>query len=159
VSDDRLDQLDYYTLLQVDPAASADEVRRAFHRFALKYHPDNHLGGGPERLARANQIYRRGAEAYRVLLDPAARRAYDAQLAEGRLRYVPEGGGAGESRRPAAPGRAMAPKARPLFTRAQEDLKAGRIAQARLSLQIALGHDPENEALRALLAEVEAARR
>ncbi len=86
---DRLDLLDYYTLLSVEPTATADAVRHAFHRVALKYHPDNHTGGGPERLARANQIYRRGAEAYRVLSNPQTRREYDAQLARGALRYEP----------------------------------------------------------------------
>jgi curved DNA-binding protein CbpA len=156
VSGDRLDELDYYTLLQVEPSATADAIRGAFHRFALKYHPDNHTDGGPEKLARANQIYRRGAEAYRVLSNPEARRAYGAQLAAGKLRYEPEGGGTGETRRPSVRSRLPAPKARPFYARAQQALKEGSYQQARLNLQVALGHDPENPELLALLAEAEA---
>jgi curved DNA-binding protein CbpA len=156
VTEDRLDLLDYYTLLSVDPTATADAVRQAFHRFALKYHPDNHTGGGAERLARANQIYRRGAEAYRVLSNPQTRREYDAQLALGKLRYEPSS--TGESRRPAGPrSRPVSPKARPFYARAQKALREQNLQQARLNLQIALGHDPGHEALLALLAEIEAA--
>jgi hypothetical protein len=50
----------------------------------------------------------------------------------------------------------VAPKARPFLASALQDMKAKRFQQARLNLQIALGHDPENEELRALLAEAEA---
>ncbi|MEZ4251429.1 MAG: J domain-containing protein [Polyangiales bacterium] len=87
---DRLDDLDYYTLLGLEPHATADAVRDAFHRFALKYHPDNHSGGDPTRLARATQIFRRGAEAYRVLSSPDSRRRYDEGLAKGDLRLAAE---------------------------------------------------------------------
>ena len=156
MSDDRLDRLDYYTLLGVEPSAPADAIRAAFHRFALKYHPDNHTDGGPEKLARANQIYRRGAEAYRVLSDPEARRAYAVELAAGKLRYAPEGGGAGEARRPSSRGRTLGAKARPFYASAQQAMKDGRYAQARLNVQVALGHDPDHPDLLALLARVEA---
>ena len=86
---DRLELLDYYTLLGVRDDASVDQIRSAFHQFALKFHPDRHVGGAPEKLARASKIFRRGAEAYRVLLDAERRHRYDGQLAKGKLRYDP----------------------------------------------------------------------
>ncbi|GAB4202914.1 MAG: hypothetical protein OHK0013_16620 [Sandaracinaceae bacterium] len=86
MGEDQLDQLDYYTLLGVDPKASVDEIRAAFRRFALRFHPDRHLPGGPERVARATAIYRRGSEALETLVDPSRRKAYDAVLANGELR-------------------------------------------------------------------------
>ncbi|MEM6962827.1 MAG: DnaJ domain-containing protein, partial [Myxococcota bacterium] len=65
---DRLDQLDYYTLLGLSTDANADQIRQAFHRFALRYHPDKYLrSDDADTLRRANQIFSRGAEAYRVL--------------------------------------------------------------------------------------------
>ena len=85
----KLDKLDYYALLKVPRDAPADDVQRAFHRFAAKYHPDKHVaeGASATKQERANEVYRRGAEAYRVLCDPERRRIYDAGLAEGRKRY------------------------------------------------------------------------
>ena len=87
MSGDPLEQLDYYTLLQVPDDASTDQIRAGFHRFAAKYHPDRFAGAGaePAKVERAAQIYRRGTEAYKVLTDPRRRKLYDAGLAEGRL--------------------------------------------------------------------------
>jgi curved DNA-binding protein CbpA len=63
--------LDYYRVLGVGAEASADEVRRAYRRLALEWHPDrNHQ---PEAAERFKQI----SEAYAVLIDPAKRRHYD----------------------------------------------------------------------------------
>jgi curved DNA-binding protein CbpA len=88
--DDPLDRLDYYSLLEIDETATADAVRRAFHVFAAKYHPDRHAGAPLETRERAAQIYRRGAEAYRVLCDRDQRRLYDEQRTRGRVRFDPE---------------------------------------------------------------------
>jgi DnaJ-class molecular chaperone len=150
--DDRLDLLDYYTLFEIESDASADDVRHAFHGFARRFHPDNHVGATDEKRARAAQIYRRGAEAYRVLRDPVTRREYDAQLARGQVRYRPDGGTEGEGRRASGPKSIPAPKARPFFAEAQQALRAGDVRRARLNLQIALSHDPENHDIKELLA-------
>ena len=50
---DQLDKLDYYTLLGVESDATTDEIKRAFRKFALRYHPDRHVESGPEAVARA----------------------------------------------------------------------------------------------------------
>ena len=154
MSDDRLDLLDYYTLLGVDEDAGTDAIRRAFHAFARKFHPDNHFGGAPEKLQRATQIFRRGAEAYRVLLDPELRDEYDRQLQRGQLRYRPE-----ERRSTRPPSGALqirSPKARPFATKAQQAMAKKDWKSARLNLKIALQHEPDNPLLTARLAEVEA---
>ena len=54
--DDRLDQLDYYTLLGAKRDASLDEIKAAFRVFARRYHPDRHAGGSEEKVARATRI-------------------------------------------------------------------------------------------------------
>lgn len=151
MAEDRLEQLDYYTLLGVDDGASTDAIRSAYHAFALKYHPDRHVGGSPRRLARATQIFRRGAEAYKVLIDAELRRRYDQGLARGQLRL------SRETERPPPPSPVagyrsqIGLKARPFCQRAEQAVKAGDWATAKLNLQIALGHEPNNEEIKAKL--------
>ena len=85
---DDLDKLDYYSLLEVEPTANVAEVRAAFRRFALKYHPDRHAGSEPAKIERATRIYRRGSEALETLVDPTRRKAYDIVLARGEMRLT-----------------------------------------------------------------------
>jgi curved DNA-binding protein CbpA len=157
VSDDRLDQLDYYTLLGAHAAATADELRAAFHAFARRYHPDRHAAAGEETMARAARIYRRGAEAYRVLSDPELRRRYDAQLARGKVRFDPEDAPECRPQRSASGAVVLrSPAARPFYLKAEQALRTGDLKQARLNLQLALRHEGDNAALAAKLASVEA---
>ena len=153
--DDRLDQLDYYELLSVEEGASADDVRRAFHAFAVKYHPDRHSDGSPEKVERAAQIYRRGAEAYRVLCDREQRRVYDDQRSRGKVRFDPED----VPRTSEGPGtgsiQVRSPRARPFVQKASDAYKKGDWAAAKLNLKIALQHDAGNALLEARLADVE----
>jgi curved DNA-binding protein CbpA len=109
-TDDELAQLDYYTLLGLTKDASHDEVRAAFRRFALRYHPDRFVDETEALAARALAIYRRGAEAFDVLSDPTERAAYDAVLARGQKRLTEDP--AVLLRRAAAPAK-EAPAARP----------------------------------------------
>lgn len=65
----------YYALLQLSPGAGSQELRQAFRRLSKCYHPDT------TRLpaAQAEEAFRLLSQAYAVLSDPAARRAYDSQ--------------------------------------------------------------------------------
>jgi len=85
-----LDQLDYYTLLQVGDDASTAEIKSAFRKFARKYHPDRFAGATHDKVDQAARIYRRGSEAFQVLSDPKSRAAYDAALRRGQLRLTAE---------------------------------------------------------------------
>lgn len=156
-SQDPLEQLDYYSLLQVDQSATPDQVRRAFHEFAARYHPDKFLRSGAEKVhvERAAQIYRRGAEAYKVLTDQRRRKAYDAQLAQGKVRFD-----ANEAPPPPAntaswPIRVKNPMARPFATKAEQAFKAADWGNAKVNLKMALSKDTGNAQITALLAEVE----
>jgi molecular chaperone DnaJ len=62
---------DYYDILGVSRHASAEELKKAFRRLAMKYHPDRNNDDGAE--ARFKEI----GEAYEVLSDPEKRSAYD----------------------------------------------------------------------------------
>lgn len=83
---DKLAKLDYYTLLGIDAAVSTADVKRAFRKFARRYHPDRFTDAEAEKRERATAIYRRGSEAYQVLTDARTRAAYDEGLRRGELR-------------------------------------------------------------------------
>jgi DnaJ-class molecular chaperone len=64
--------LDYYAVLGVGPQATEDEIRRAYRRLALQWHPDRNAGD-----RRAEERFKQISEAYAVLIAPDKRSAYD----------------------------------------------------------------------------------
>lgn len=156
--EDPLEQLDYYALLSIEAHANADEIRRAFHRFAANYHPDRLLANGADArvVERGAQIYRRGAEAYKVLTDPRRRKLYDAQRAGGNVRFdalaEPPPDAASQAKWPI---KVKSPLSRPFATKAEQAYKAGEWGTAKVNLKLALAKDPGNEQIQRLLAEVE----
>lgn len=64
---------DYYEVLGVSRSASSDELKKAYRRSAMKYHPDRNPGD-----AEAEAAFKECKEAYEVLADPAKRQVYDA---------------------------------------------------------------------------------
>jgi len=64
---------DYYEVLGIERSAGGDELKRAYRRLALKYHPDNYKGDKAE----GERMFKELAEAYEVLSDPAKRQRYD----------------------------------------------------------------------------------
>lgn len=144
---------DYYALLDVSRDATADQVREAFHRFARAHHPDN-FGSVEQERAAAERMYRRGTEAYRVLMHADKRRQYDAGLAQGQLRYAPSR--TQGTRTPGSGPQLRSPKARMFYNKAKKALAAEDFAQAKLNFQMALQHDPDNAELQAALDAVKA---
>lgn len=63
---------DYYEILGVDRSASADTIKSAYRKLALKYHPDRNQGD-----AAAEDKFKEAAEAYSVLSDADKRSRYD----------------------------------------------------------------------------------
>ena len=70
----RSKEIDYYKLLNVSRSASPREIKRAYHRLAVEYHPDKN----PDDRENAEIKFKAVAQAYEVLSDDDMRRKYDA---------------------------------------------------------------------------------
>lgn len=79
---------DYYKILGLSKGASEEDVKKAYRKQALKYHPDKNKDPGAE------ERFKEIAEAYDVLSDPKKREVFDKYGEEG-LKGNPGGGGCG----------------------------------------------------------------
>jgi len=61
----------YYEILEVDKKASQEDIKSAYRRLAMLYHPDKN------KLPEAEEMFKKIAEAYSVLSDPGKRKQYD----------------------------------------------------------------------------------
>ena len=68
---------DYYEVLGVDKKASADEIKSAYRKLALKWHPDRWVNGTDAEKKTAEDNFKEAAEAYSILSDPDKRAKYD----------------------------------------------------------------------------------
>ncbi|XP_077057451.1 dnaJ homolog subfamily B member 1b [Siphateles boraxobius] len=82
---------DYYSVLGIQKGASDDEIKKAYRKQALKYHPDKNKSPSAE------EKFKEIAEAYDVLSDPKKKDVYDRFGEEGLKGGVPGGGGAGSN--------------------------------------------------------------
>lgn len=64
---------DYYEVLGISRSASQDEIKKAYRRLALRYHPDKN----PDNSKEAEEKFKEVSEAYKVLSDSEKRQIYD----------------------------------------------------------------------------------
>ncbi|XP_030947899.1 dnaJ protein ERDJ3B [Quercus lobata] len=80
----------YYDVLQVPRGASDDQIKRAYRKLALKYHPDKNPGN-----EEANKRFADISNAYEVLSDSEKRNIYDRYGEDGLKQHAASGGGRG----------------------------------------------------------------
>lgn len=69
---------DYYAVLGIQRSATSEEIKKAYRRLALQYHPDRNAGDKT-----AEEKFKEASEAYQVLSDPEKREVYDRYGFEG----------------------------------------------------------------------------
>ncbi|MCD6262092.1 MAG: J domain-containing protein [Deltaproteobacteria bacterium] len=81
-----MSEKDYYKILGVSKSATPEEIKKAYRKLALKYHPDRNKGD-----ASAEEKFKEISEAYAVLCDPEKKKQYDMFGSEGfQKRYTQE---------------------------------------------------------------------
>jgi len=75
-------EMDYYTILQVDPHAEPEVIQAAYRRLAVKHHPD--VDPSPEAMERMKLLN----AAYEVLSDPVKRREHDMSRLRGQQQTI-----------------------------------------------------------------------
>ncbi|CAN8021503.1 hypothetical protein HPB47_002933 [Ixodes persulcatus] len=71
--------VDYYTVLSVPRNASTEDIKKAYRKLALKWHPDKN----PDKKEEAERRFKEISEAYEVLSDDKKRKVYDRYGKEG----------------------------------------------------------------------------
>jgi curved DNA-binding protein CbpA len=139
----------YYEILRLKPGATDKDIKAAFHQFALRFHPDQHVDLGGEVTEAAAELFKRGVEAYNILIKRELRARYDAGLKKGRLRMNAD-------EKPSVPPPpqmrtlemiAKTPAGKKLAAKADRLLTIGKLEDARVQLTSAYQQEPTNTEL------------
>lgn len=142
-----IDQSSYYEVLGLLEIADASAVRKAFHEFAVAFHPDAFPEADDETASALKRVFQRGAEAYRVLSRPESRADYDLALAKGQLRLDTSIAPPPLQRHSdirSLDELCRSPGARRYAKRAEELISNGDLTGAKRELQMALREDGDN---------------
>ncbi|NXS16462.1 DNJB8 protein, partial [Mystacornis crossleyi] len=74
--------VDYYEVLGLQKEASQNDIKKSYHKLALKWHPDKN----PRNKEEAEKKFKEIVEAYETLSDPQKRSLYDKYVEESRIR-------------------------------------------------------------------------
>lgn len=81
---------DYYHILGLEKSAEPEQIKKAYRKLAVKYHPDHNHGDKA-----AEEKFKEISEAYAVLIDPSKRAQYDRAQATGEAKQADPGEGFG----------------------------------------------------------------
>jgi DnaJ-class molecular chaperone len=160
----KIPTLSYFQILGLPHRwVKAADVKKAFHAFALLYHPDQFSGEDDDARAAAKEVFKRAVESYEVLRDDALQQRYVEQyLKKGKLRLPPTAFGkvdnATAPRKKTSPPPPPKPASwveemetedgREVAARVERMVKNGRVRQAQEQLSILAQIEPKNPAIK-----------
>ncbi len=152
----RLDELDYYQILEIPYDADRKQIKSAYFRKAKTYHTDRFQQlNNRDLFERFHQVFKRIAEGYHLLMNEDKRPVYLHNLKTKRgpetVRWVEKGRDSG-NRAPDAD--IKHPVAKKFFNLALKALEENNVASAKMNLQMALGQDKDNPVIKGKLEEV-----
>lgn len=68
-----MSEVDYYKILGIEKTATIEEIKKAYRKMAIKYHPDKN----PDNKTQSEEKFKLVSEAYQVLSDPEKKNVYD----------------------------------------------------------------------------------
>ena len=153
---DVLEEVDFYSLLQVHHDADLNEIEAAFARESRQFHPDRFFGvRDPVFLRKLTAIYRKANEAYSVLRNPDLKSRYDrkigaqADAAVSHQSLDQESTQAGRARKMVCTTR----QGRRYYELAKAAQRKGDANGMAMNIQFAMSFEPDNEMLQQLLQE------
>ncbi len=149
-----LERRSYYDFLGVPRGATAKQIQDAFYVRAEKLHPDRFFSLSDLELRnKIYEVYKRVAEAYRVLESPAARKEYDEGLAQGQVRLLKQ---EREGLNLKQPDEGIAhPQAKRFFRLGLDALHAKDLKGAYMNFGFALSMEPGNKVIQQQVADLE----
>ncbi len=154
---DSMEEMSYYAILKVPQTSAPEQIKAAFHRFALSCHPDQYVDAPEETSVLAADVFKRGVEAYTILSRPELRKRYDEAMLKGKLRIDVHA--VAPAKPQPAPARtleaiAQDPQAKVHALKADRLIGIGQLEQARLELATAIQCDPFNDELKAAMTKL-----
>jgi len=143
-----LDDVDYYSILQLTMESSQNEIGPAYRAESRRLHPDRFSTFGDDRISeKANVIFKLASEAHQCLKDPEKRARYDQLVEAGILRFTDDANALAQAdkRKSDVDGAATNPKAEKYWHMALRDWKDESYKACVMNIKFALNFEPGNE--------------
>lgn len=79
----------YYEILECEPFASIEQLKKSYQSLLLKYHPDKQISQSNMEQSLTNEAFHKIDEAWKVLRDTETKRNYDAELKQQKFNEKP----------------------------------------------------------------------
>lgn len=151
-----IDDMDYYEILGVRQKAFTQEIKKAYFKKSREFHPDKYFNEDPRLVAVISKIFKRIAEAYKVLSDQDKRALYTKSIngpnRKKMLRFNPK---LIEAEQKSKEDEGQTPMGKKYYQMAKTAMNNKDYKSAKINLQLAAKMEPNNATFKSRLEEVE----